>query len=84
MNTLQLAGSLPRDPEFRRFVSQWMVPVREPTIDEAAQFIRAACDIDSRRQLATDREAEQRFHRFIRRPFTAWRDQQQLQLRRAA
>lgn len=84
MNTLQLAGSLPRDPQFREFVSQYMVPVREPSIDEAAQFIRAACDVTSRRQLAEDREAEQRFHRFIRRPFTVWRDQQHQQLRRAA
>lgn len=80
---LQLAGMLPRDPQFRAFISQWMVPVHEPTVDEAAQFIRAACDITSRRQLVTDREAEQRFHQFIRRPFTAWRDQQH-QLRRAA
>jgi hypothetical protein len=76
MNVLQLAGMLPRDPDFRAFVSQYMVPPHEPTVDEAAQFIRVACDVTSRRQLAQDREAEQRFHRFIRRPFTDWRAQQ--------
>ena len=81
---LQLAGMLPRDPQFRAFVGQYMVPVREPTVDEAAAFIRAACEVESRRQLAEDREAEQRFHRFIRRPFTAWRDQQYPSQRRAA
>lgn len=83
MNTLQLAGMLPRDPQFRAFVSQYMVPVREPTVDEAAAFIRAACEIDSRRELAEDRDAEQRFHRFIRKPYAAWREQQQ-PMRRAA
>jgi hypothetical protein len=84
MNILQLAGMLPRDPQFRAFVSQYMVPPREPTVDEAAAFIRTACEIESRRQLAEDRAAEQRFHRFIRRPFRAWRDQQHQPLRRAA
>jgi hypothetical protein len=76
MNILQLAGMLPRDPQFRAFVSQYMVPVREPTVDEAAAFIRAACEIESRRQLAEDRAAEQRFHRFIRQQFVAWRSKQ--------
>ena len=73
MNILQLAGMLPRDPQFREWVSQYMVPPREPTVDEAAAFIRTACEIESRRQLAEDRAAEQRFHRFIRQPFVAWR-----------
>ncbi len=81
---VQLAGMLPRDPKFRQFVSQYMIPPREPTVDEAAVFIRAACEIESRRELAADRDAEQRFHRFIRKPFTAWRDQQHQTLRRAA
>jgi hypothetical protein len=74
MNVLQLAGSLPRDPQFRAFVSQYMVPPREPTVDEAAAFIRAACQVESRRQLAEDRAAEQRFHQFLRRPFVAWKE----------
>jgi len=73
---LQLAGMLPRDPQFRAFVSQYMVPPREPTIDEAASFIRAACHVESRRQLAVDRTAERRFHRYIRLQFVAWRSKQ--------
>jgi hypothetical protein len=80
---LQLAGMLPRDPQFRAFVSQYMVPPREPTVDEAAAFIRAACEIGSRRELADSYDARAAFHRFIRRPFVAWRDKQQNQ-RRAA
>ena len=32
-----------------------MVPVREPTVDEAAAFIRVACEIESRKQLVEDR-----------------------------
>lgn len=83
MNTLQLAGSLPRDPQFREFVSQFTVPPSEVSVDQAAAFIREVCQVQSRRQLAEDRAAEQRFHQFLRRPFVAWRDQQQ-SLRRAA
>ncbi|TAM07237.1 MAG: hypothetical protein EPN70_03435 [Paraburkholderia sp.] len=75
-SVLQLAGMLPRDPAFRAWVSQWMVPPREVDVDTAAAFIRTVCEIDSRKQLATDRAAEQRFHQFLRRPFVAWRDQQ--------
>jgi hypothetical protein len=76
MNVLQLAGSLPRDPQFRQFVGQYMVPPREPTVDEAAAFIREACGITSRRDLERDHGAAILFHRFIRRPFVAWREQQ--------
>jgi hypothetical protein len=81
---LQLAGMLPRDPQFRAFVSQYMVPPREPTVDEAAAFIRAACEIESRRELMTNPAAVDRLHRFIRRPFVAWRDQQHQPQRKAA
>jgi len=76
MNILQLAGMLPRDPEFRTWVAQWMVPPREVDVDTAAAFIRTVCEIDSRRELATDTEAQQRFHKFLRRPFCDWRDKQ--------
>lgn len=75
MNLVQLAGMLPRDPQFRAWVAQWMVPPREVDIDTAASFIRTVCEIDTRKQLSTDRAAEQRFHQFLRRPFVAWRDQ---------
>lgn len=78
-SVLQLAGMLPRDPQFREWVSQWMVPPREVDVDTAADFIRTVCEIDSRKQLATDRAAEQRFHEYLRRPFVAWRSHQQQQ-----
>ncbi|MCA8026428.1 hypothetical protein [Burkholderia cepacia] len=74
---LQLAGMLPRDPQFRAWVAQWMVPPREVDVDMAADFIRTVCEITSRRELATDAQAQQRFHQFLRRPFVAWRDNQQ-------
>ncbi len=69
---LQLAGMLPRDPQFRDFVAQYMVPPRAPTVDEAAEFIRIACSIESRRELATSASAAENFHRYVRRPYAAW------------
>jgi hypothetical protein len=81
MNTLQLAGSLPRDPQFREFVAQFVPP--PINVDDAAHFIRAVCKVDSRRELATDAGAEKAFHDFIRRPYLDWRAQQQT-TRRAA
>lgn len=81
---LQLAGMLPRDPKFREFVSQYTVPPSEVTVDEAAEFIRVACGINSRRQLTENAGAADAFHNFIRRPFVAWRDQQHQSQRRAA
>jgi len=74
---LQLSGMLPRDPEFRAFVGYFMVPARnDVTVDEAATFIRDACQVESRRDLATDREAQQRFHNHIRKTFLAWKENQ--------
>lgn len=76
LTPLQLAGMLPKDPVFRAFVSQYTVPPQEVSVEQAAQFIRIVCWISSRRELATDKEAEQRFHQFLRRPFAEWRRQQ--------
>ncbi|WP_175806608.1 hypothetical protein [Burkholderia cenocepacia] len=82
-SVLQLAGMLPRDPQFREWVGGFVNgdPV---TVDQAAQFVRIVCKVESRRELATDRAAEQRFHQFLRRPFVDWRDNQQHNERRAA
>ena len=77
MNLVQLAGSLPRDPQFRAWVSQYTVPPQSVSVDQAAEFIRVVCQIDSRRALATDKDAEQRFHQYLRKPFSAWRAQHQ-------
>ncbi|AQG98641.1 hypothetical protein A9R05_07440 [Burkholderia sp. KK1] len=75
---LQLAGMLPRDPQFRAFVGYFMVPVRDDvSVDEATTFIRDACGVESRRELATNTEAQQSFHNFIRKPFVQWRERQE-------
>lgn len=72
---VQLAGMLPRDPKFREWVSQYTVPPQQVTDEQAAQFIREVCQIESRRQLALDAAAEKRFHEYLRRPYAAWRQQ---------
>ncbi|MDW9227063.1 hypothetical protein C7S15_1630 [Burkholderia cepacia] len=79
---VQLAGILPRDPQFREWVGGFVNgdPV---TIDEAARFVRIVCKVESRRELATSVDAADRFHHFLRRPFIDWRNNQQHQ-RRAA
>jgi hypothetical protein len=78
LGVLQLAGALPKDPEFRAFVGYFMVPPRDDlSVDEAATFIRTACEIESRRELATNEEAQWRFHNRIRRMFLAWKERQE-------
>ncbi|QTD90813.1 hypothetical protein [Burkholderia anthina] len=74
MNLVQLAGMLPRDPQFRAWVGTYVNgdPV---SVDEAAQFIRAVCKVESRRELATNMHAADRFHHYIRRLFIEWRDE---------
>lgn len=76
MNILQLAGMLPRDPQFRAFVGYFMVPPCEVSIDEAAEFIRVACGVGSRRELAQHAGAAERFHNHIRKPFLQWKERQ--------
>lgn len=76
MSIVQLAGMLPSNPSFRAWVAHISVPPQAITRDEAAQFIRSVCKVGSRRDLATDSAAEQRFHQHVRRPFTAWQDRQ--------
>ncbi|KVP90724.1 hypothetical protein WJ95_09465 [Burkholderia ubonensis] len=82
LNAFQLAGMLPRDPQFREWVGGF-VNGDAVTVDEAAQFVRLVCKVESRRELATNRHAADRFNHFLRRPFLDWRDNQQHQ-RRAA
>jgi len=71
----QLAGMLPRDPKFREWLSS-ATQVEQLTADEAAEVIRTVCQIDSRRDLATDKAAAERFHNLLRRPFAEWRAKQ--------
>lgn len=74
---LQLAGILPRDPQFREYVRQHNVPPRIVNVEEAAHFIRTVCEIESRRELESDAAAQRRFHNFIRKPFLAWKERQE-------
>lgn len=75
MNLLQLAGALPRDPQFREWCAQWIAN----GVDEvdAAWHIREVCEVKSRRDLATNPEAAARFHSLIRKPFIEWKEQQE-------
>jgi hypothetical protein len=73
MNTVQLSAMLPRDARFRDFVRAF-VDFDDVTELDAAQFIRLVCEIESRRELETNKEAERRFHEYLRRTFVAWRD----------
>ena len=75
LNAFQLACNLTRDAQFRTWVGGFVNgdPV---SADEAAQFIRAVCKVESRRELATNTHAADRFNHFLRRPFVDWRDQQ--------
>ena len=74
LNLVQMAGMLARDPDFQEWVSYYSVPPRIVGSDEAAQFIRDTCKVRSRRELADDDAAVQRFHSLIRKPFVAWKE----------
>lgn len=74
MNIVALAGSLPRDPQFRAWASEFISG--HVTVDDAAAFIRITCGIESRRELATNKEAAQLFHQLIRKMYLAWNEEQ--------
>lgn len=76
MNLVQLSGVLPRDPQFREWLCD-LASVDSVDVDQAAEFIRVICEVDSRRELARDASAAHRFENLVRRPFVAWRDNQQ-------
>lgn len=76
MNIVALSGILPRDPLFRAWAASH-AEVEPLTVDQAAEFIRVVCEVSSRRQLDQDADAAERFHQYLRRPFAAWRNQQQ-------
>ncbi|CAG9259602.1 hypothetical protein BDI4_600066 [Burkholderia diffusa] len=78
LNAFHLACNLTRDPQFREWVGGFVNgdPV---SADEAAQFIRVVCKVESRRELATDVHAADRFNHFLRRPFLAWKEEAQFE-----
>ena len=66
-----------RDPKFLEWVTEQVgssysdiAPPRE-----AKEFILDRCGIDSRAKLDIDKAAADRFHKLIREPFLAWREQ---------
>lgn len=69
---VQLAGMLPNDPDFRVWVGDF-IDGPEATKEQAADFIRIVCEVTSRTELATNPHAEQRFHRYLRKQFLAWK-----------
>lgn len=70
----RLAGMLPTQPLFRAWLEDL---AHQPiTVDDAAEFIRLACQVDSRRQIDGNPEAARLFHSIVRRPFIEWRDNQ--------
>lgn len=71
----QLAGTLPRDRTFREFVSTFTPHIDFVSEEQAAEFIRLVCEIESRRELETNAEAEMRFHVYLRQPYIAWRNE---------
>lgn len=75
LNLVQMAGMLPRDPAFREWVA--IVSGQEGVREEhAADWIRFVCEVESRRELDSNRDAQLRFHSRIRRPFVDWKEQQ--------
>ncbi|MBU9579597.1 hypothetical protein KTE26_14275 [Ralstonia mannitolilytica] len=73
-NLTRLAGILPTQPLFRAWLEDL---AHQPiTVDDAAEFIRLACQVDSRKQIDGNPEAARLFHSIVRRPFIEWRDNQ--------
>lgn len=58
----QMAGILCNDPAFRAFVAH-RTGAACPDAETAARYLRAQCDVTSRRQLDTDPGACDRFDR---------------------
>ncbi|WP_186019920.1 hypothetical protein [Burkholderia gladioli] len=82
LSAFHVACSLPRDPEFRewlRIEAERECDIALPPItpDEATTYIRWVCEITSRNELKNNPKAAHRFETLVRRPFVAWRRNQQ-------
>jgi hypothetical protein len=66
-----LAGRWSNEPLFL----EWMRSTNQPanTPQDAADFIRARCCVESRAQLDHDAEAKERFDRHVRGPYSKYR-----------
>lgn len=69
----QQAGILCNDPQFQRFAGLRGLGLdQELTPTAAAEYLRTTCRVTSRRDLARDADAAQRFQ-VLRTEFDAWR-----------
>jgi hypothetical protein len=73
VNLVQMAGILARDPQFRTWIAS-LDGGEELDHEQCAEFIRLVCCVESRRELATSKEAAERFHNAIRKPFLEWKE----------
>ncbi|OUL79882.1 hypothetical protein [Paraburkholderia hospita] len=67
----RLAGMWANEPSF----IEWMRSTNQPanTPQDAAEFIRARCCVESRAQLDHDAAAKARFERYVRVPYSKYR-----------
>lgn len=68
----QRAGRLCADETFRLWVAVQRGKEGRCSQEEAAEFIRSRCRIQSRRELDHDEGALERFRKWIERPFAIW------------
>jgi hypothetical protein len=61
----KLAGRWCQSPEFREWADV-------ADADEAAEYIRAMCGVESRAELDHNPEAAAAFHKYIRQPYADW------------
>jgi hypothetical protein len=72
MHPAQQAGILCNDPQFQKFAAiRSGVPGTQFCASAAAQYLREACNVDSRRELNTDAIAHSNFAA-LRTSFDAW------------
>ena len=68
---VKLAGMLPRNPDFRAWLL-WDAQILDDDEDEATSWIKSQCQIQSRRELATNQAAAAKL-RQINMEFQAWK-----------
>ncbi|CAM2143760.1 conserved protein of unknown function [Pararobbsia alpina] len=74
MRTLaQLAGMWCNDLDFRAWVAE-LSDQACATAADAAAWVRAVCNVESRAELNTDHDAAARFNQLIRTPYMAHRE----------
>jgi len=66
----RLAAMWCKDEKFCEWISQAFKEF--PNEEDAADWIRTVCQVNSRSEIDGNEEAAERFHRFIRIPFSEW------------